>query len=383
MRIAYVTHHDPLDTQKWSGTAYHIGKAIKDCGVEIEYVGPLKERLTVLAWVGARYLLKPQRIKDYLHLRRERLILEDYARQTRKILAGRKFDMVFGPSTFPFSYLDIDKPIAFWTDATFGGLVGFHPDYRKLCRQTIENGNEAELSAIRRSRLCIYSSDWAAESAVKIYGADPSKVKVVPFGVNMDMDVTERDVIETIEARPRDRIRLLFMAKYWKDKGGDIALETVRLLNDRGVKAELTVLGCAPEHAGPMPDYVKPKGFISKTGPKGTEELQRLIREHHFLILPTRGDCTPIVICEAAGLGVPSISTRIGGIPTLVEDGLSGKLFEPGDGAQRYADFIQDAFSRYSFYKDMAMAAFSRYLNRLNWKVSGGIVKRYLEELIS
>ena len=46
-----------------------------------------------------------------------------------------------------------------------------------------------------------------------------------------------------IEARPNDRCRLLFVGIGWERKGGDVAVEVARLLNDRGLPTELTMLG--------------------------------------------------------------------------------------------------------------------------------------------
>lgn len=44
-------------------------------------------------------------------------------------------------------------------------------------------------------------------------------------------------------------------------------------------------------------------------------------------------DGIPVALMEAMGMGAPSVSTRLSGIPELIEDGVSGLLVEPGDAA--------------------------------------------------
>ena len=53
--------------------------------------------------------------------------------------------------------------------------------------------------------------------------------------------------------------------------------------------------------------------------------------EVDLFALPTRGDNLPIAILEAMALALPVVATRTGGLPELVEDGVSGILVEPDD----------------------------------------------------
>jgi glycosyltransferase involved in cell wall biosynthesis len=65
---------------------------------------------------------------------------------------------------------------------------------------------------------------------------------------------------------------------------------------------------------------VKFLGYISKSTQEGSEQIDRLLSDAHFLMLPTRADCTPYVIPEANSFGLPCITTNVGGIPTMVKD---------------------------------------------------------------
>jgi glycosyltransferase involved in cell wall biosynthesis len=58
-----------------------------------------------------------------------------------------------------------------------------------------------------------------------------------------------------------------------------------------------------------------------------------LLRRCDVFVLPTLGDARPRSIIEAMSLGLPVVSTDVGGIPTLIQDGVSGILVPPSDPA--------------------------------------------------
>lgn len=50
-----------------------------------------------------------------------------------------------------------------------------------------------------------------------------------------------------------------------------------------------------------------------------------------LLVLPSFMEGLPIVLMEAMAIGVPVIGSRVAGVPELIEDGVEGLLFRPGD----------------------------------------------------
>ena len=99
--------------------------------------------------------------KNYLR-DREPLTLRSYAKQVERQLSRIKPDIVFSPGTKPIAYLRTDKPIIFWADATFDGMVDFYPEFTNLCDETMRNGRAMEQAALSNCRLAIYASEWAA-----------------------------------------------------------------------------------------------------------------------------------------------------------------------------------------------------------------------------
>jgi glycosyltransferase involved in cell wall biosynthesis len=69
-------------------------------------------------------------------------------------------------------------------------------------------------------------------------------------------------------------------------------------------------------------------------GIKPRDELQALMRKATVLVVPSICYETFGMVCaEAFAAGLPILASSIGGLPEIVEDGVSGHLFPPGDAA--------------------------------------------------
>jgi glycosyltransferase involved in cell wall biosynthesis len=306
------------------------------------------------------------------------VILKHYARQVERALRLTKFDVVFSPGTIPIAYLETDKPIVFWADATFAGMVDFYPAYTNLSIETVKNGNNMEQAALSQCRLAIYSSEWAARSALENYDVDPAKIKVVPFGANLDCNRGVADIERITTAKDFDVCKLLFVGAEWLRKGGDIAVQVAERLNQTGLKTELHVVGCDPGVA--VPDFVKLHGFLAKDTDRGKTILDSLFAGCHFLILPARAECCAVVLAEASSFGLPSLATDVGGITTAVRDGCNGKIFRWDDSPSVYADYVLHVMSSTQAYERLALSSFVEYFQRLNWSLAGKKVRDLILE---
>ncbi len=297
MKLAYVTTYDARTlkgSNEWSGTGYYIAQSLESQSLPLEYIGPLQDSLALktLRKVKRHYYQLVQQ-KNY-QKDADPLTLKDYANQIAQKLNQTQSDIVFSATVNPIAYLECDRPIVFWADGTFANIAGFYPQYSNLCADVIKDWHQMERLALEKSQLAIYSSDWAAQSAINDYGADPNQVKVVCFGSNTDSPFNSDTIKDVIAARSGDRCKLLFLGVDWQRKGGDVAYQVAQQLNQSGLKTELTVVGCEPSIRAKLPDFVKPLGFISKSTERGKMQIQKLLLESHFLILPTIADCTPI-----------------------------------------------------------------------------------------
>lgn len=378
MKIAYVTTYNASDVHHWSGSGYYIAQSLVAADLELEYIGNLNEKFSLL-WKAKTLFYRQLLSKRYLR-DREPYLLKSYAKQVGNVLKSSRADIVFSPGSIPIAYLKTDKPIVYWADATFAGMIGFYPEFSNLCKETIENGNRMEQEALSKCSYAIYASEWAAKTAVNYYSVDAKKIKVVPFGANINCSRTISDIEKIVRNRDAKKIRLLFCGVDWHRKGGDIVLKTAKMLFAEGVDIELDVVGCRPP--GLVPDFVKVHGFVSKKTAEGRRLLDNLFSDAHFLILPSQAECYGVVFAEASSFGLPSIATDVGGIPTVVKNGINGQLFSIEDSADKYCSYIKDVMSSRNQYRDLALSSFKEYENRLNWSVAGRTVRELIHEIV-
>jgi glycosyltransferase involved in cell wall biosynthesis len=170
------------------------------------------------------------------------------------------------------------------------------------------------------------------------------------------------------------------MGVNWQRKGGDIAFETLLQLEKLGIDAHLTVCGCVPpQQLSHQRMAVIP--FLDKNDEKQREEINKLFVMADFLLLPTRGDCTPIVFSEASAFGLPVITTDTGGVSGIITDGENGYMLPMSAGGADYAHVIAREYlddRRYAFLVHSSRAAFD---HRLNWDVWGKTLRQLLDEL--
>jgi glycosyltransferase involved in cell wall biosynthesis len=142
---------------------------------------------------------------------------------------------------------------------------------------------------------------------------------------------------------------------------------------------QLTLVGSGPDKPEALPDYVRPLGFVSKATEAGRRRLDELFAESHFLIVPSRAEAYGIVFCEASSFGLPSLAAKVGGIPTIVRDGVNGRTFPSDAPAAEYAEYVAGLMRDYEAYRRLAASAFAEYSARLNWNAAAAKVKVLLE----
>jgi glycosyltransferase involved in cell wall biosynthesis len=248
------------------------------------------------------------------------------------------------------------------SDATFALLQDYYSSFATMNSMNKSLGNAIEKKAITKSKSCLFSSQWAADSAVDHYGAEVSSVHFIPWGCNNDLLR-----FENTDYGARDECKLLYIGMDWKRKGGELAVQTVNALIGKGISAHLHIVGSAPLELGKHA-AITYHGVLSKSDPRDQEILNSLFLTSSFLLLPTRQDCTPMVFAEANCYGMPVISSDTGGISSIVKSGENGFLLSDAAGANDYAELIDSIWRSNAAYKALRKSSYEYYLKVLNWR---------------
>ena len=372
LKIAYLSSENPKNKKVWSGTHYSIYKNL--CTIaDVESLGPYqpKFRLLIAKFINQFYLKIINKRYSYRH---SMFISKVYANYFNEKLKEKNYDLIIAPAaSCELANLQTNIPIIYITDGTFAGCLNYHDSLKNLTKQSIEEGNIIEQQAIEKSKFVVVSSEWAKNSVVNDYKANASKVKTIAFGANFDRLPTINEIDLTIPIE----WKILFVGVYWENKGGEIAYNAFKLLLEQGCNATLTILGCIPPVTFKHPKItVIP--FIDKNDEKGQEELNSIYKQHHFLILPTRFDCTPIVINEAAAFGIPCIVADTGGVAGHLKENKNGFLINYNDTGDAYASKIAYFIKHPQEYLNLRQETRKLYDALLNWKTWTQEIKKLI-----
>ncbi|GAA4883709.1 hypothetical protein GCM10023311_02420 [Flaviramulus aquimarinus] len=135
----------------------------------------------------------------------------------------------------------------------------------------------------------------------------------------------------TFKERTFNDIKLLWVRSFSKMYNPLLAIKIIKLLNDKNIKAELCMVG--PDSDGSLLDvknYADELGVVvTFTGKLSKQEWIKRSNHYNIFINTTNVDNMPVSVIESMALGLPVISTNVGGIPFLIEDDKTGILVEP------------------------------------------------------
>lgn len=153
---------------------------------------------------------------------------------------------------------------------------------------------------------------------------------------------TFRPVFDQPDAGDRGRAGLLFVGRLVSVKGGDVAIDALRILRDRGIDTTLTVCGEGPEERA-LREQVRRLGIekaVTFEGWATPKDLADYYRSAELLVVPSRYEPFGIVALEAISSGCPVVASSTGGLPEAV--GSCGALVEP-DAPEALAEGIETA----------------------------------------
>src|SRR6266571_4408125 len=243
LKIAFLAAEQPKDKRALSTSLYYMGQALeKHCG-DVYYFDPIisfeKRYLGNLIQEVSRRLFKKNVARDRLLF-----VAKKHGKIATQRLDGRSFDAIIAiGNPQDVAFLETDIPIALVLDATFALQHDYYPHFSNLWKWSAQQANKVEEIAYQNATALLFSSYWAARSAVEDYGVDQQKVHTIFWGANLET-IPSREMV--LAKKKSERCRLLFMGVSWELKGGEIAFETLLKLEEMGIEAELIVCGTTP-----------------------------------------------------------------------------------------------------------------------------------------
>lgn len=124
--------------------------------------------------------------------------------------------------------------------------------------------------------------------------------------------------------------KILYAGRLSREKGLRVLVEAAKLVLDEAPGVEFVILGEGPERPfllrriaqlGLQKRVILP-GFV--------KDISRILNEVKLCVLPSFTEGMPLFLLEACASRKPIVATRVGGVPEIVQDGITGFLVEPG-----------------------------------------------------
>ena len=246
---------------------------------------------------------------------------------------------------------------------------------------------KVESEVIGCSDVILSNSSFETDQLVSHYGADPSRIEIVPPGVdhsifNPACKSEARRLLNLSEQKT-----LLFVGRIQPLKGVDLAISTLAELEDKD--ARLILIGSSSGMEGPseqrrITKMVKELGLTNRVlfvEPQPHEKLVNWYRAAEVLLMPSRSESFGLVALEAAACGLPVVASEVGGLQTIVENGLSGYLINDRD-PWSYAAHVSKIIDDSGKAEEMSEEAVERSKS-FTWSVTAARIRRICLDLQS
>ncbi|WP_285661005.1 glycosyltransferase family 4 protein [Actinorhabdospora filicis] len=218
----------------------------------------------------------------------------------------------------------------------------------------------------RRVLVCSADMRWEVS---RLFELPAAKTQVVRNGVDPQaFAAAPADVRAQREKHAPDGPMVLYAGRLVFEKGVQDLLDATVALRERHPGLRVIVAGDGP-HAEDLKDHAEHAGvgkdvdFIGFAGPR---DLPALYAAADCLVVPSRYEPFGLVALEAAAAGTPVVASRVGGLAEIVEDGVTGLSFPPGDVAA-LTEAVSSVLSDELLSRRITAAAHELVLNRYGW----------------
>ncbi|HEX3564469.1 MAG TPA: glycosyltransferase [Acidimicrobiales bacterium] len=247
---------------------------------------------------------------------------------------------------------------------------------------------EAEASIIQCSDTVLASCSVEAEQIVELYGADPSRIRIVAPGVDHAFfgPGYRPQARRALGFAPEGPL-LLFVGRIQPLKGADVAVRTLAALSTDYPDARLVVVG-GPSGPHGQVEVDRLVGLMSELGldgrvdfvpPRPHELLSTYYRAADVCLVPSRSESFGLVALEAAACGTPVIASDVGGLRTLVDHGRTGFLVEDPS-PEWFAAWTRQILAEPLLAERLGTGAVLR-ARRYTWARAAGLLRQIYEEL--
>lgn len=256
----------------------------------------------------------------------------------KDLIKTRKIDLILGHNAIPEGIAAVRLAKSFKLPSGFWAIGSDVNDFAKynrinyyLSRKSIEESN------------IIFTGSKDLENKIRQYSTKPLNVKTFYKGIdvsNFRELPPKSDLLKRLGLNEGRRY-ILFVGRLVYDKGIYELAQAFSIVSKKYPDIDLILIGEEIEKEK-LAEKFEQEGILKRVLFKGMipyKEVAYYMKASDLLCLPTWAEGLPNVVMEAMATGIPVVATNVGGIPEVLEDGVTG-LSVPAKNVEKLAKAV-------------------------------------------
>lgn len=220
-------------------------------------------------------------------------------------------------------------------------------------------------------------------TAVNIIRSQKLREPILPISCGVSFNQFHQDkMVDRIAMRRKfgldaGRVTFMFVGRVDEEKKLDVLIKAIHQLEQPNIQLVITGKGAALHLYQALTEELGEQDRIRFTGFVSASDLPLLLNAVDVFIMPSEGELLSIASLEAMACGLPLLVARSKALPELVENGVNGYLFEPGN-AQDAARCIALLSNQSALWPEMG----NKSLEKVKFHSLDHVISQY-EELYS
>jgi len=228
--------------------------------------------------------------------------------------------------------------------------------------------------------FCI--SDFARSQLMKLSEFEHwGKFQICRLGVDVE-------TFKKISRDDNDTPKILSVGRLCPAKGQHLLIQAARILADRNVDFKVVLVGDGPDADSlkALAAKLDVEGYVNFVGSVNHDEVQDYYNQCDIFCLPSFAEGIPIVLMEAMAKEIPCVTSRIVGIPELIDDQVDG-LLTPASNIDALADALEALLKNDNLRRELGERARAKVIDKYhlekNMTFYGEKFKEYVAESLS
>lgn len=245
---------------------------------------------------------------------------------------------------------------------------------------------ESELKIMKSAMSILVLTEAEKLDINRLYKIPIEKIKVIPGGVDTETFYPENKVWARKYLNIPNKKTLLYAGRIEPIKGLDILIESFHTIQQHQ-DCQLVIVGGnlgGDDELDKLKSYARQLGLLNKIifiGSVTQEELRYYYSAADIFVFPSHYESFGLVALESMACGTPVVASRVGGIPSFIDDGKTGYLI-PRRCPDPFVDKLEILLSNRDLRDYMGNSALEK-ARIMDWKTTALNLTNYYKNLLT